>query len=305
MSGTANLSGAVDVLEHLHDPEPRELRPRHHRAEPRDPGSGQHVHRGRAAAAVGTGGVHRPDVPDGGQRRARTRSPRPPPATRRPPSSGRCPPTTARPSPTSPARPARPTAAPVPCPTRASSSGRCSRTPAGPRGPPRPRSRWRCPRPRRRSAPPPPAAARRSWPFTPGASDGGTPVIDATATCTSSGSGVAGSATATSSPITVTGLTAGRRTRARSRRGTSSGPARRRRRRTSSSRPSVPQVTQQPQDTTVPAGAAVLVHARRHRARRRRPCSGRCPPTVARRSRTSPARPRPTLHRDRGPRRLR
>jgi hypothetical protein len=98
-------------------------------------------------------------------------------------------------------------------------------------------------------------------PYTPNAADGGSPVIDATATCTSTGGGATGSATASSSPITVTGLTAGAPYTCTVTTRNLIG----------SSAPSgasnvvvptaLPQVTQQPQDTTVAAGQQYSFHA--------------------------------------------
>ncbi|MGZ6894649.1 MAG: Calx-beta domain-containing protein [Acidimicrobiia bacterium] len=90
--------------------------------------------------------------------------------------------------------------------------------------------------------------------FTPAADDGGSPVIDATASCTSSTGGVAGSGTASASPITVSGLTPGASytctVRTRNVIGQSAPSAA-----SNAIVPTaVPSVTQQPQDTTVPAG---------------------------------------------------
>lgn len=92
--------------------------------------------------------------------------------------------------------------------------------------------------------------------FTPAVDDGGSPVIDATAECTSDAGGVTGTATAASGPITVSGLTAGAAytctVRTRNVIGVSP-----------SSAPSnevmptaLPQITQQPADTSVSAGAS-------------------------------------------------
>lgn len=91
-------------------------------------------------------------------------------------------------------------------------------------------------------------------PYTPATNDGGSPVIDATATCTSNGGGVSGAATGSANPLTVTGLTAGApytcTVRTRNVIGASAPSA--------ASNvvvpKSVPQVTQQPGDTTVQAG---------------------------------------------------
>ncbi len=92
--------------------------------------------------------------------------------------------------------------------------------------------------------------------FTPSPDDGGSPVIDATATCTSNDGGVAGSATGPTSPITVTGLTPGAHytcaVTTRNVIGASVPSAA-----SNTVVPtSVPQVTQQPVDATVPAGTA-------------------------------------------------
>ncbi|HEX4490283.1 MAG TPA: Calx-beta domain-containing protein [Acidimicrobiia bacterium] len=92
--------------------------------------------------------------------------------------------------------------------------------------------------------------------FTAPADDGGSPILDSTAQCTSSGGGVSGSGTNTSSPIAVTGLTAGApytcTVTARNVIGSSAPSSA-----SNSVVPTaVPSVTTQPGDTSVPAGTA-------------------------------------------------
>ncbi len=90
--------------------------------------------------------------------------------------------------------------------------------------------------------------------FTPSPDDGGSPVVDATATCSSGDGGVTGAATGPASPIVVAGLTPGAHytctVTTRNVIGSSAPSA--------ASNvvvpTSLPQVTQQPADTSVPAG---------------------------------------------------